>query len=145
MLVVVVIVIVLEVVVGVVLWKYGCAGGVFKGVGDIRKHGTTQSQTTIRNIWRGNRIALTIIIMIRRRRRKRRGRNWQVVNPQTRTCPWKERHHILWDFEIQLRPEDQSYFELTRKLVLVDFVVQVNHWVKEKMGEKIDKYLDVAR
>ena len=63
-----------------------------------------------------------------------------------------KKHKILRNFEIQTyyliparRPDLVLINKKKRTCHRVDFAVPVDHWIKIKENEKVDKYLDLAR
>ena len=68
------------------------------------------------------------------------------------TCPRKNTHKLLWDFEIHTdhlisarRPDLIIINKKKRTCKIVDFAVPADHRIKLKECEKKDKYLDLAR
>ena len=68
------------------------------------------------------------------------------------SVPENKTPKILWDFEINTdhqtlagKPDLVLINKKKRTCHLVDFFIQVDHWVKMKESKKIDKFLDLAR
>ena len=76
----------------------------------------------------------------------------QMVYAQPGTCPEKDSHELLWDFNIQTdhliparRPDLIIINKRKRIFKIVDFAVPADHRINLKESEIKDKYLNLAR
>ena len=76
-----------------------------------------------------------------------------MMNAQTRICPKKNKtNKLLCDFKIRkdhpipARRGDLVLINKTKRIFrLVDFAISADHSVNIKLGEKLNRYLDLAR